>query len=77
MTTITTRDEWLHALDALTAESSVSDVVSLGCADGVIAGIDLMFDDPEWDDERAVIVGEGPDGTRWVVAWDPQRGEWI
>jgi hypothetical protein len=75
--TITTRTEWLIALDALTAESTPSDVVSFGCAEGAIGGVPLDLSSPEWDDSRLQIVGSGPDGTPWVARRSAHLAEWI
>lgn len=71
------RDEWLGRLDTLTAETTPGDVISEGYATGAIAGVCLDSAAEEADDERGVVVGLTPDGTRWTAAWDPQRGEWI
>ena len=70
------RDGWLSTLDEITAGTSPGEVISNGYADGSIAGISLDYDAEEADDERGVVVGLTPDGTRWTATWDPQRGEW-
>jgi len=77
MDTVTTRDEWLNTLDTLTAGTTPGDVISDGYANGAIAGVCLDGAAEEADDERGVIVGVTPDGTRWTATWDASRSEWI
>lgn len=72
-TTITSAAEWADALDADMGGRSLSDYISIGYADGTLAGVPIAYWDERADDARGTVVSA--DG-RWVVRYLPRSNWW-
>lgn len=73
-----TAGQWADALDEMMRATgrSAGDLISHAYANGQILGVTLNPEHEDADDERAVIVGDGPDGELWVIRYIEQLGHW-